>query len=162
MLVLLIVTFLGVQVTCVVIVAIQGRHISGGKLWSYINDLSTSNSRHKYQRKSSSPAPINAVMTSRLLAQMTWILVIAWEILAMCLAAWTAVKHVRELQQQHGQPDCFAVLMRTRTITWSHFSHAFTSRKIPHHYHDRRSCISHGDNWNKSLMEIIETNLSWR
>jgi hypothetical protein len=47
---------------------------------------------------------------------MTWILALAWELLALCLAVWIAVKHFRELRQHSTRGiigDCFAVLMKT-------------------------------------------------
>jgi hypothetical protein len=47
---------------------------------------------------------------------MTWILALAWEILALCLAVWIAVKHFRELRQLPTRGiigDCFTVLMKT-------------------------------------------------
>ncbi|KAG1834299.1 hypothetical protein DFJ58DRAFT_219148 [Suillus subalutaceus] len=49
------------------------------------------------------------------LGSMTWILDIVWEVVALCLAVWIAVKHFRELRQ-HSKGiigDCFTVLMET-------------------------------------------------
>jgi hypothetical protein len=51
--------------------------------------------------------------------QMTWILGTAWEILALCLAAWIAVKHFRELQRASAGwavGDCFTVLIETHVF----------------------------------------------
>jgi hypothetical protein len=50
------------------------------------------------------------------LDSMTWILGTVWEVLAMCLAVWIAVKHFRELRQHSTSGiigDCFTVLMKT-------------------------------------------------
>jgi hypothetical protein len=46
----------------------------------------------------------------------TWILGTAWEVLALCLAAWIAVKHFRELRRRStGQAieDCLTVLIKS-------------------------------------------------
>ncbi|KAG1831463.1 hypothetical protein DFJ58DRAFT_823886 [Suillus subalutaceus] len=47
---------------------------------------------------------------------MTWILSTVWEVLALCLAVWIAVKHFRELRKHSTRGiigDCFMVLMKT-------------------------------------------------
>jgi len=47
---------------------------------------------------------------------MTWILVTVWEVLALSLAVWIAVKHFRELRRHSTSGiigDCFTVLMQT-------------------------------------------------
>ncbi|KAG2044253.1 hypothetical protein BDR03DRAFT_1004598 [Suillus americanus] len=51
-----------------------------------------------------------------LLDSMVWILGTVWEILALCLAAWVAVKHFRELRQHSTRgiiDDWLTVLMKT-------------------------------------------------
>ncbi|KAG1844817.1 hypothetical protein DFJ58DRAFT_515337 [Suillus subalutaceus] len=51
-----------------------------------------------------------------LASSMTWILGTVWEVLALCLAVWIAVKHFRELRQHSTSGiigDCFTVLMQT-------------------------------------------------
>jgi preprotein translocase subunit SecG len=53
---------------------------------------------------------------TQFLISMTWILVTVWEVLALCLAVWIAVKHFRELQRYSASGiigDCFTVLMKT-------------------------------------------------
>jgi hypothetical protein len=50
------------------------------------------------------------------LGSMTWILALAWEVLALCLAVWIAGKHFRGLRQvstRGTMEDCFTVLMKT-------------------------------------------------
>jgi hypothetical protein len=52
---------------------------------------------------------------SLFLASMTWILATVWEVLALCLAVWIAVKHFRELRRCSTRSiigDCFAVLIQ--------------------------------------------------
>jgi hypothetical protein len=47
---------------------------------------------------------------------MTWILGTVWEVLALCLAVWIAVRHFRELRRHSTRGmirDCFAVLVQT-------------------------------------------------
>ncbi|KAG1844798.1 hypothetical protein DFJ58DRAFT_515140 [Suillus subalutaceus] len=53
---------------------------------------------------------------SGFLVSMTWILSTVWEVLALCLAVWIAVKHFRELRKHSTRGiigDCFMVLMKT-------------------------------------------------
>ncbi|KAG1743989.1 uncharacterized protein EDB91DRAFT_1080816 [Suillus paluster] len=58
-----------------------------------------------------------------------WILTTAWEILALCLAAWIAVKHFRELRQHSTGGiigDCFTVLMSSHVIYFASSGRAST------------------------------------
>ncbi|KAG2356185.1 hypothetical protein BDR07DRAFT_472401 [Suillus spraguei] len=57
------------------------------------------------------------------------ILVIIWEILALCLAGWIAVKHFRDLPRfGHSKGsiigDCFRVLMTSHVVYFASFAHA--------------------------------------
>jgi hypothetical protein len=57
--------------------------------------------------------------------QMTWILGAAWEILALCLAVWIAVKHFRELQRASTGwevGDCFMVLIKTHVFYFARWA----------------------------------------
>ncbi|KAG2341806.1 hypothetical protein BDR05DRAFT_428041 [Suillus weaverae] len=59
-----------------------------------------------------------------LLNSITWILAIVWEVLAMCLAVWIAVKHFRELRRHSAGgiiEDCFAVLMKFHVVYFASF-----------------------------------------
>ncbi|KAG2107479.1 uncharacterized protein F5147DRAFT_802675 [Suillus discolor] len=54
----------------------------------------------------------------------TWILYIVWEVLALCLAVWIAVKHFRELRLRPAGGiigDCLTVLMRTHLLYFASF-----------------------------------------
>ncbi|KAG1799756.1 uncharacterized protein HD556DRAFT_1439412 [Suillus plorans] len=54
-----------------------------------------------------------------LLDSITWILGTVWEVLALFLAVWIAVKRFRELRRHPGRGiinDCFTVLMKTHLI----------------------------------------------
>ncbi|KAG1725158.1 uncharacterized protein EDB91DRAFT_1267575 [Suillus paluster] len=58
------------------------------------------------------------------LTSMTWILGTVWEVLALCLAVWIAVKHFRELRQQLTGGilgDCFTVLMKSHVGYFASF-----------------------------------------
>jgi len=51
--------------------------------------------------------------------KLTWALTTAWEILALCLAIWIAVKHFRELQgplTRWTVRDTFTVLVKTHVF----------------------------------------------
>jgi hypothetical protein len=54
-----------------------------------------------------------------LLNSLVWIVSAVWEVLALCLAVWIAVKHFRELRK-HSEGgimgDCFAVLIKTHML----------------------------------------------
>ncbi|KAG2037631.1 hypothetical protein BDR03DRAFT_956438 [Suillus americanus] len=59
-----------------------------------------------------------------LLGSITWILGTVWEVLALCLAIWIAVKHFRELRQHSAGGiigDCFTVLMKTHIVYFASF-----------------------------------------
>jgi len=52
-------------------------------------------------------------------ATATWILGTVWEVLALCLAIYIAVKHFRELQRPSAGwsvGDCFKVLVKTHVF----------------------------------------------
>ncbi|KAG1834296.1 hypothetical protein DFJ58DRAFT_847654 [Suillus subalutaceus] len=55
---------------------------------------------------------------------MAWMLDTVWEVLALCLAIWIAVKHFRELRQHSTRGiigDCFMVLMKSHVIYFVSF-----------------------------------------
>ncbi|KAG1883247.1 hypothetical protein F4604DRAFT_281976 [Suillus subluteus] len=61
---------------------------------------------------------------STFLQSMTWIVDIVWEVFALCLAVWIAVKHFRELRQHSTRGiigDCFTVLMKTHVSYFASF-----------------------------------------
>ncbi|KAG2055197.1 hypothetical protein BDR06DRAFT_1007105 [Suillus hirtellus] len=54
-----------------------------------------------------------------LLTSITWILGTVWEVLALFLAVWIAVKHFRDLRRHSAGGiinDCFTVLMKTHVV----------------------------------------------
>ncbi|KAG2111442.1 hypothetical protein DEU56DRAFT_920015 [Suillus clintonianus] len=59
-----------------------------------------------------------------LLASIIWILGTVWEILALCLAVWIAVKHFRELRQHSAGEiigDCFTVLIKSHVLYFASY-----------------------------------------
>ncbi|KAG2038007.1 hypothetical protein BDR03DRAFT_955530 [Suillus americanus] len=59
-----------------------------------------------------------------LLDSITWILATMWEVLVLCLAAWIAVKHFRELRRHSAGGivgDYFTVLMKTHVVYFASF-----------------------------------------
>ncbi|KAG2126238.1 hypothetical protein DEU56DRAFT_983014 [Suillus clintonianus] len=58
------------------------------------------------------------------LFSITWILGTVWEVLALCLAVWIAVKHFRELRQHSAggfMGDCFTVLIKSHVLYFASF-----------------------------------------
>jgi hypothetical protein len=54
-----------------------------------------------------------------LLDLITWILGTTWEVIALFLAVWIAVKHFRKLRQHSAGgilDDCFTVLIKTHVV----------------------------------------------
>ncbi|KAG2101560.1 uncharacterized protein F5147DRAFT_310654 [Suillus discolor] len=63
---------------------------------------------------------------TQLLFSMTWILSTIWEVLALCLSIWIAVKHFRELRRfgpSTGSTigDCFKVLIQSHVLYFASF-----------------------------------------
>ncbi|KAG2030827.1 hypothetical protein BDR03DRAFT_1016718 [Suillus americanus] len=61
---------------------------------------------------------------TQLMVSMTWMLDTVWEVLALCLAVWIAVKHFHELRQHSTRGiirDCFTVLMQTHVSYFASF-----------------------------------------
>ncbi|KAG2136362.1 uncharacterized protein EDB93DRAFT_785906 [Suillus bovinus] len=107
-LIFLIVTFLVVNIFDGVVGVITMMHTSGEELI-----LSET-----YQ------CQINNAEDTLLLYLITWILATVWEVLALCLAAWIAVKHSCELRRHSAGGiigDCFTVLMKTHLVYFASF-----------------------------------------
>jgi len=60
------------------------------------------------------------------LESMSWVLGTVWEVLALCLAVWIAVKHFRDLRRHPTRGmirDCFTVLMQTHVSYFARWAH---------------------------------------
>ncbi|KIK42348.1 hypothetical protein CY34DRAFT_151496 [Suillus luteus UH-Slu-Lm8-n1] len=58
---------------------------------------------------------------------MVWILTTVWEILALCLSVWIAVKHFRDLRRLGPSTgsmvgDCFGVLLKSHVLYFASFA----------------------------------------
>ncbi|KAG2041390.1 hypothetical protein BDR03DRAFT_946383 [Suillus americanus] len=103
----LVVTLLVKTVPCVVISAIDSSHVSGAEL--ILSNIHLCN----YEG-------VNLLMRAE-----NWILIIAWEVLILCLAVWIAVRHFRELQYPSTGSvvgDCFTVLIKTHVLYFAAFT----------------------------------------
>jgi hypothetical protein len=57
---------------------------------------------------------------------LTWILGTVWEVFALCLAPWIAVKHFRELRRHSTggiMEDCFTVLIKSHILYFARWAH---------------------------------------
>ncbi|KAG1787619.1 uncharacterized protein HD556DRAFT_1501557 [Suillus plorans] len=71
----------------------------------------------------STSIPENAIF----LDSISWVLATVWEVLALCLAAWIAVKHFREVRRHSVGGifgDCFMMLMKTHVVYFASFAAA--------------------------------------
>ncbi|KAG2047088.1 hypothetical protein BDR06DRAFT_1014184 [Suillus hirtellus] len=102
-LIFLIVTFLAINTFDAVVVMTTTKHTSGEELI-----LSGT-----YQCQIYYPEEII------FLDSITWILGAVWEVIALCLAVWIAIKHLRDMRQHSAGgiiQDCFTVLMKTHVV----------------------------------------------
>ncbi|KAG2132695.1 uncharacterized protein EDB93DRAFT_1107782 [Suillus bovinus] len=108
MLVFLVVVFLAIRIAIVVVIVLQIRQVTGEEFilsgtYQCIFDYSG---------------------YLQFLASVTWILGAVWEVLALCLAVWIAVKHFRELRIHSTRSivtDCFTVLIQTHASYFASF-----------------------------------------
>ncbi|KAG1760461.1 hypothetical protein EDD22DRAFT_77897 [Suillus occidentalis] len=111
MLLFLVIIFLAVNIACVVLAAIGIKTVVGDEVilsgmhmcsYSYEGDV-------------------------LLLFSMIWMLNTVWEVLALCLSVWIAVKHFRDLQRLGPSTgstigDCFRVLMKSHVLYFASFA----------------------------------------
>ncbi|KAG1840715.1 hypothetical protein DFJ58DRAFT_88131 [Suillus subalutaceus] len=99
-LIFLVVIFLPIRIANVVMVALQTMQMSG----------------EEYVLSGTYQCIFTYGGDSVFLNSMTWILSTVWEVVALCLAVWIAVKQFRELRQHSTRGvigDCYTVLMKT-------------------------------------------------
>ncbi|KIK39024.1 hypothetical protein CY34DRAFT_808728 [Suillus luteus UH-Slu-Lm8-n1] len=114
MLIFLVIIFLAVIIACGVLVAIGLKNVAGEEL--ILSDMHMCS----YQYEGD---------TISLLFSMTWILNTVWEILALCLSVWIAVKHFRDLRRLESSTgltigDCFRVLVKSHVLYFASFAGA--------------------------------------
>ncbi|KAG1755314.1 hypothetical protein EDD22DRAFT_850442 [Suillus occidentalis] len=111
MLIFLVIIFLAVNIACVVFPAIGLKNVvaeelilSGMHICSYSYEGNTS-----------------------LLVSTTWIVNTVWEVLALCLSVWIAVKHFRDMRRLGPSTgstigDCFRVLIQSHVLYFASFA----------------------------------------
>ncbi|KAG1830643.1 hypothetical protein EV424DRAFT_270074 [Suillus variegatus] len=110
MLIFLVIIFLAVTIACGVIVAI-GLNGAVSEVWILSG---TYMCYYAYGGN------------NQLLNSMVWILDTVWEVLALCLSVWVAVKHFRELRRLGPSTgstigDCFRVLIQSHFLYFASF-----------------------------------------
>jgi hypothetical protein len=122
MLIFLVIIFLGVNIACGVLTAVGVKYVVGSKFY-----LLTCRTQLIGQ------TPEEGILSGihmcafdyegnvKLLISMTWMLNTVWEILALCLSVWIAVKHFRELRRLGPSTrstigDCFTVLIKSHVL----------------------------------------------
>lgn len=105
-LVFLVVIFLVVRIANAVMAAISMMHIS-------VEEVNLSGTYG---------CAIDYAGNTILLYTITWILAIAFEILVLCLAAWIAIKHLRELRQ-HSTKCIFGDRLTVTVLMKTHLSY---------------------------------------
>ncbi|KAG1779940.1 hypothetical protein EV702DRAFT_48496 [Suillus placidus] len=110
MLIFLLVIFLAINIACGVIAAIGLKHtvaeeliLSGTYMCNYGYEADV-----------------------QLLSSMVWMLNTVWEVLALCLSVWIAVKHFRDLRRLGPSTgstigDCFRVLIKSHVLYFASF-----------------------------------------
>jgi hypothetical protein len=122
MLIFLVIIFLGVNIACGVLMAIALKHTVAGKFC-----LLTCRTQLIGQTPEETILS-NIHMCSysyegdiSLLFSMTWVFIIVWEVLALCLSVQIAVIHFRDLQRLGPSTgltigDCFRVLIQSHVL----------------------------------------------
>jgi hypothetical protein len=122
MLIFLVIIFLAVNIACVVLPAIGLRDFVAGKFC-----LLTCGTQLTGQ------TPEELILSgmhicsfyyggeTSLLVSMTWIVNTVWEVLALCLSVWIAVKHFRDMRRLGPSTgstigDCFRVLIQSHVL----------------------------------------------
>jgi hypothetical protein len=122
MLIFLVIIFLTVNIACGVIMSIEVDYIVGGKLY-----FLTSRTQLIGQM------PEELILSGKylcyyvfeddvqLFVSIVWMLNTVWEVLALCLSVWIAVKHFRDLRRLGPSTgstigDCFKVLIKSHVL----------------------------------------------
>ncbi|KAG2107159.1 uncharacterized protein F5147DRAFT_209389 [Suillus discolor] len=109
-LIILVIIFLAINIACGIIAAIALKHTVAGEL--IISGMYMCNFEYEGD--------------AQLLATMVWMLNTVWEVLALCLAVWIAVKHFRDLRRLSPSTgstigDCFRVLIKSHVLYFASF-----------------------------------------
>jgi hypothetical protein len=122
MLIFLVIIFLAVNIPCVVLTTIGLRYIAAGKF--YLLTCRTQLIGQTPEELILSGIHIcgyNYEGDVELLVSMVWMLNTVWEVLALCLSVWIAVKHFRDLRRLSPSTgstigDYFRVLIQSHVL----------------------------------------------
>ncbi|KAG1759339.1 hypothetical protein EDD22DRAFT_144870 [Suillus occidentalis] len=111
MLIFLVIVFLTVNIACVVLAAIGVKYVVADELIIYGIHMCG----YYYEGDAS------------LLYSMVWMLNTVWEVLALCLSVWIAVKHFRDLRRLRPSTgstigDCFKALIKSHVLYFASFA----------------------------------------
>jgi len=129
-LVFLVVVFLAVNIACGVITIIGLMDTVGGRLylltwrtqligWTPEEMILYGTYMCAYGPRTSSEEDIVPLLTS-----IIWVLNTVWEVPALCLAVWIAVKHFRDLRRlgQSTIEDCFRALIKSHVLYFARWA----------------------------------------
>ncbi|KAG1773459.1 hypothetical protein EDD22DRAFT_946889 [Suillus occidentalis] len=111
MLIFLVIIFLAVNIACVVLGAIALKYARAEEV--ILSGIHTCDFGYEGD--------------VQLLASMVWMLNTVWEVLALCLSVWIAVKHFRDLRRLGPSTgstigDCFRVLIQSHVLYFASFA----------------------------------------
>lgn len=122
MLTFLIIIFLAVNISCGVLAAIGMKQIVGGKFHLlYWKVELIGQTKEEAILFGTYACTYNIEGNAEFLSMIVWILTTAWEVLALCLALWIAVKQFRDLRQLGSSAestivDIFTVLVKSHIL----------------------------------------------
>jgi hypothetical protein len=128
MLIFLVIMFLAVNIACVVLAVIGLKFYVAGKLYFLV-----------WRTQLIGQTPEELIFSGMhicyffyegdilLLVSMVWMLNTVWEILALCLSVWIAVKHFRDLRRLSPSTgstigDCFSVLIKSHVLYFARWA----------------------------------------
>ncbi|KAG1805739.1 hypothetical protein EV424DRAFT_1350989 [Suillus variegatus] len=119
MLMFLVIIFLAVNIACGVIGAIGLRYSSGTQLIGKTSEELILSGKYMCDYVYGGD--------NKFLLSMVWMLNTVWEVLALCLSVWVAVKHFRELRRLGPSAgstigDCFKVLIQSHVLYFASVS----------------------------------------
>jgi preprotein translocase subunit SecG len=122
MLIFLIVVFLAVNISCGVLTAIGMKQIVGGKFHLlYWRAELIGQTKEEAILSGTYACSYDIEGNAEFLSVIIWILTTAWEVLALCLALWIAVKQFRDLRRLLSSArstieDMFTVLVKSHIL----------------------------------------------
>lgn len=126
-LLIFLVVLLAIQLACTAIDIMMSGHVSGGKFEFWIRLECIGLIRWISEEYVLSGVHLCGYDDTLLfLIQVTWILGVAWEVLALSLAVRIAVKHFRELQRPStgwAVSDCVTVLIKTHVFYFARWGY---------------------------------------